>query len=78
MHNSPLSYHGNLNTMNCVIDANFIVKIVAIGIEDLLEEWKRSGNISDNTEKPDNLVNERNSPENSSTNSTESKKFYFK
>lgn len=51
LHSSPLGYHGNLSTMNCVIDSNFIVKIAAIGIEDLLEEWKRAGNISDYPEK---------------------------
>ncbi|KAI1720720.1 adenylate and guanylate cyclase catalytic domain-containing protein [Ditylenchus destructor] len=47
LHNTPFGYHGNLCTSNCVIDANFIVKIVAVGIEDLLEEWKKQGTIAE-------------------------------
>uniref|UniRef100_A0A7E4V423 Guanylate cyclase n=1 Tax=Panagrellus redivivus TaxID=6233 RepID=A0A7E4V423_PANRE len=47
LHNAPLGYHGNLTTSNCVIDANFIVKLVAVGMEDLIDDWKAKGLIKD-------------------------------
>ena len=47
LHNAPIGYHGNLTTSNCVIDANFIVKLVSVGMEDLLEDWKENNLIED-------------------------------
>uniref|UniRef100_A0A914E602 Guanylate cyclase n=1 Tax=Acrobeloides nanus TaxID=290746 RepID=A0A914E602_9BILA len=58
LHNAPIGYHGKLNTNNCVIDANFIVKLNPVELDDLLEEWKASGSIipyaSDNESVPQN------------------------
>lgn len=36
-----------------MIDANFIVKIVAVGVEDLLTEWRNAGIIDELDEKGD-------------------------
>lgn len=35
-----------MHSGNCVIDSNFIVKIVAVGVEDMLEQWRVSGVIN--------------------------------
>lgn len=74
LHDSSLGYHCNLSTMNCVIDSNFIVKIVPIDIEDLLEEWKRLGNIIEYSEKLENQ--EQNKSEENSTDSNNCKLFF--
>uniref|UniRef100_A0A915D9P6 Guanylate cyclase n=1 Tax=Ditylenchus dipsaci TaxID=166011 RepID=A0A915D9P6_9BILA len=57
LHSSPFGYHGNLTTSNCVIDANFIVKIVSVGVEDLLDEWKKAGIIADYVQDVNNNNN---------------------
>uniref|UniRef100_A0AC34QMT1 Guanylate cyclase n=2 Tax=Panagrolaimus sp. JU765 TaxID=591449 RepID=A0AC34QMT1_9BILA len=47
LHNAPIGFHGNLTTSNCVIDANFIVKLVSVGMDDILEDWKSNGWIAE-------------------------------
>lgn len=40
-----------MTTSNCVIDANFIVKLVSVGMDDILEEWKTNGWITDQADE---------------------------
>jgi hypothetical protein len=35
IHNSNLKFHGHLNSMNCVIDSRFVLKVTEFGIQSL-------------------------------------------
>jgi hypothetical protein len=35
IHNSNIKFHGHLNSMNCVIDSRFVLKVTEFGIQSL-------------------------------------------
>lgn len=51
VHHSPLKYHGNLKSRNCIVDSRWVLKLTDFGLPGIYanQKFSRTLNISGNT-----------------------------